>query len=139
MIGEPLTMPEETPPPGHNGNGLELGDLAEILNVRVRELGPEHPDTLQSRHTMAVGFFNLGRVQDAVWLNEETLRIRERVLGAEHPDTLHSRNDLASGYYHLGRVVEAVWHYEDFFFVSLRVFRGNSILRVSVSPWLNSL
>ena len=65
-----MTMPEEKPSPGHNGNGIELIDLAKTLNFRVRELGPEHPDTLQSRHKMAVGFYNLGRVQDAVWLNE---------------------------------------------------------------------
>jgi len=80
-----MKMPEETPTPGHNGNSLELVDLAEILNVRVQELGPEHPDTLQSRHSMAVGFFNLGRVQDAVWLNEETLRIREACFGSGTP------------------------------------------------------
>jgi hypothetical protein len=61
-------------------------------------LGPEHPDTLQSRNNLAIGYRALGRYEEAVALDEETLKLRERVLGPEHPDTLQSRGNLASGY-----------------------------------------
>ena len=62
---------------------------------------------------MPIGFYNLGRLEDAVRLCQQTLKIRERVLELEHPDTLHSRNYLARGYLKRGRVLEAVWHYEE--------------------------
>jgi hypothetical protein len=49
----------------------------------------------------------LGRMAEAVALDEETLRVMERVLGPEHPHTLTSRNNLVTGYRALGRVAEA--------------------------------
>ena len=95
-------------------NHLKLFELAETLNFRERALDPEHPNTLQSRHSMASGFYDMGRVQEkAVRLYEDTLRFRERVLSPEHPDTFDSRNNLARGYYNLGRVSEAVWLHEE--------------------------
>ncbi|SVA41301.1 uncharacterized protein METZ01_LOCUS94155 [marine metagenome] len=51
---------------------------------------------------MARGYYNLGRVSEAVWLHEETLITRERVLGPEHPDILHSREFLDAAYRPLG-------------------------------------
>lgn len=66
-------------------------------------LGAEHPDTIASRNSLAIGYRGLGRHEEAVDLDEETLRLRERVLGTEHPHTLMSRNDLAIGYRAVGR------------------------------------
>lgn len=70
-------------------------------------LGPEHPTTLRSRNNLAVGYRDLGWVQEALELDQETLKIRERVLGPEHPHTLDNRNNLASGYRALGRDADA--------------------------------
>ena len=68
------------------------------LRFRERVLSPEHPDTFDSRNNLARGYYNLGRVSEAVWLHEETLITRERVLGPEHPDILHSREFLDAAY-----------------------------------------
>ncbi|MEE3012592.1 MAG: tetratricopeptide repeat protein [Chloroflexota bacterium] len=100
------------PLPRGRNNHLKLFELAEALNVREKALGSEHLNTLQSRHNMSSGFYDMGRVQEAVSLYEYTMRIRERAPGPEHPDTLDSRNNLARGYYSLGRVSEAVRLYE---------------------------
>ena len=75
--------------------------------MRDRVLGPEHPDTLTSRHNLAVGYRALLRNEEAVRLYEETLTNRDRVLGPEHPHTLMSRRNLAICYRALGRDSEA--------------------------------
>ena len=53
-------------------------------------LGLEHPDTLQSRNNLAIGYSAAGRTEEAIRLWGETLALRARVLGPEHPDTLIS-------------------------------------------------
>jgi hypothetical protein len=58
--------------------------------------GPEHPDTLTARHSLA---YWTGRAGDAAGARDQLaalLPIRERVLGPEHPDTLDTRNQLAA-------------------------------------------
>jgi hypothetical protein len=57
--------------------------------------GPEHPDTLSARDTLA---FWTGVVGDAAGARDQhaaLLPIRERVLGPEHPGTLWTRGNLA--------------------------------------------
>ena len=66
-------------------------DLLETLRINERELGPEHPDTLQSRDNLVQSYRSLRCNEEAAQLDEETLSIREWVLGPEHQDTLHSR------------------------------------------------
>jgi pentatricopeptide repeat protein len=66
------------------------------LEIRRRVLGPEHPDTLQSMNSLAVGLYLEGHYAEAEKLNRDTLDIRRRVLGPEHPDTLKSMNNLAN-------------------------------------------
>lgn len=55
------------------GNGLAtLGRFdetlqlnVETLSIRERVLGPEHPDTLLTRNSLAVRYRNLGRTDEA--------------------------------------------------------------------------
>jgi len=61
-----------------------------------RVLGPEHPDTLSTRHNLAFWRGEAGDAAGAVAAFAELLPIRERVLGPEHPDTLSTRHNLAS-------------------------------------------
>jgi len=60
-----------------------------------RVLGPDHPDTLTSRSSLAVAHQGAGRPAEAIPLHEQTLAASERVLGSDHPYTLASRNNLA--------------------------------------------
>jgi CHAT domain-containing protein/tetratricopeptide (TPR) repeat protein len=57
---------------------------------------------------LAAIYFSLGRLAEALKLNEETLTLRRRVLGPEHPDTLMSMANLAANYHSLGRLAEAL-------------------------------
>ena len=71
-------------------------------------LGAEHPDTLLSRHDLAIAYESVGRVAQAIVLHERTLTDRERVLGADHPKTLESRQSLAVAYRSAGLHEKAI-------------------------------
>jgi RNA polymerase sigma factor (sigma-70 family) len=98
---------------------LELGDstlhaiaigepLAEDLE---RLLGADHPDTLNSRNSLATAYLSAGRVAEAIDSFEQTLDVRRRILGPDDPDTLTLQNNLASAYQDAGRLEEAIQLY----------------------------
>ncbi len=94
---------------------IELGDSAtqaidvgEPLTADLeRMLGPNHPDTLNSRNSLAAAYQAAGRPTEAIPLFEQTLVGRERLFGPDHPDTLNSQNNLAAAYQDAGRAGEA--------------------------------
>jgi tetratricopeptide (TPR) repeat protein len=95
---------------------IELGDsvpqaieVGEPLSAEVeRVLGPDHPDTLNARNSLAAAYQAAGRAADAIPLFEHTLVARERLLGPNHPDTLTSQNNLAATYQDADRHAEAI-------------------------------
>jgi tetratricopeptide (TPR) repeat protein len=90
------------------GLRLEIVHYERILQHARDILGTEDISVLGLASSLANGYRELGRHQEAVELDEETLRMRERVLRPEHHDTLTSRNNLAVDYHQLGRYQEAV-------------------------------
>ena len=99
---------------------LELGDSTPLA-IAVGEplardlerlLGPDHPDTLNSRNSLAAAYLAAGRVAEAIPLFEQTLAVRRRMLGSDDPETLTSQNNLASAYQDAGRTAEAIRLYE---------------------------
>ena len=95
---------------------IELGDSAthavaigEPLTADLElALGPNHPDTLNSRNSLAAAYRAAGRPAEAIPLFERTVADCERLLGADHPRTLGSRGNLAAAYRDVGRVDEAI-------------------------------
>jgi len=101
-------------------HALELGDntqlaitvgepLAEDLG---RLLGPDHPDALNSRNSLAAAYLAVGRVDEAIPQFEQILALRQRTLGPDDSETLVSQNNLASAYQDAGRIAEAIRLYE---------------------------
>jgi serine/threonine protein kinase len=74
----------------------------------ARVLGPDHPDTLQSRNYLASAYRAAGRTAEALTLHEANLKQSESQLGPDHPDTLVDRNNLAGAYLDAGRTAEAI-------------------------------
>jgi tetratricopeptide (TPR) repeat protein len=68
----------------------------ELVPFRSNILGPEHPDTLQSRNALAAAMVAQGDLVAAENEFRAVLMIRSRVLGPEHRDTLTSRSNLVS-------------------------------------------
>ena len=95
---------------------IELGDsmpqaivVGKSLTADLeRTLGPDHPDALNARDSLAAAYQAAGLIADAIPLFERTLVDRERMLGPDHPDTLTSQNKLAAAYQAAGRANEAI-------------------------------
>ena len=86
----------------------EAVELDVAVEVIEDVLGPDHPDTLKSRDSLAGAYKSAGRLVEAIDAEEELLPDCQRVLGADHPDTLNTRNNLAGAYESAGRLAEAI-------------------------------
>ena len=80
--------------------GLALAEdawerLDVLLADQVRVLGPNYPDTLRTRWSLACWRGEAGSAQDAVEQLEVLLRDQVRVMSPDHPDTLKTRANLA--------------------------------------------
>jgi hypothetical protein len=66
----------------------------QVLRVRRRVLGEEHPDTLSSMNNLAGTLHAQGDLPGARMVLDQVLNVRRRVLGKEHPDTVNSAWNL---------------------------------------------
>jgi serine/threonine protein kinase/tetratricopeptide (TPR) repeat protein len=103
VIGDSLAVARMQMTLGESQLGLAYPEKAIRLLAKARatftaQLGPDHPDTLQSMHDLADAYRYAGNYDLALRLFEETLERRKTRLGADHPDTLQSMHDLALGY-----------------------------------------
>jgi len=81
---------------GYSGSYAAARDLyRQILDAREHVLGPEHPETLAARASLADWTGEAGDAAGARDLVAALLAVQERVLGTEHPCTLTSRHKLA--------------------------------------------
>ena len=67
----------------------------EVLAVRRRVQGPEHPCTLQCIHLLATVLRDQGKYNEAKAMYQEVLAVQRRVLGPDHPDAVRTAQDLA--------------------------------------------
>ncbi len=81
--------------------------LERALEVRRRELGEDHEDTLASMHGLAGLLVDLGERARAETLQRAALDGRRAQLGDDHAATLQSMNDLAELYRQTARFEEA--------------------------------
>jgi hypothetical protein len=72
------------------------GLQVQVMQMRKRVLGDEHPDTLTSMANLASTYRNQGRWEEADELEAHVMQTRKRVLGDEHADTLASMANLAN-------------------------------------------
>ena len=84
-----------------------------VIEARARALGPEHPDTLDSRHRLIYALSRQSKYAEAEAEAREVLRLREKVLGPDNPDTAVSRYNLAEPLVEQGKYAEAETLYRD--------------------------
>ena len=91
---------------GRRDEALKLRE--EVLPLRRKVLGPEHPDTLSAMNNLALSYFDAGRRAEALKMREEVLKLRRKVNGPEHLDTLRAVQNLAFSFLEAGRSAEAL-------------------------------
>ena len=79
----------------------------QVLDMRKKVLGAEHPDTVKSMANLANTYFDQGRWNEAEKLEVQVLDISSKLLSEEHPETLRSMANLASIYLDQGKWSEA--------------------------------
>ncbi|MER5757729.1 FxSxx-COOH system tetratricopeptide repeat protein [Streptomyces sp. NPDC002082] len=92
--------------------------LADTAHTR---LGPDHPDTLTTRHELAYCRGEAGDAAGAATAFEQLLEDRLRVQGPDHLHTLITRNELARWRGEAGDAVGAATAFEQLLEDSLRV------------------
>jgi tetratricopeptide (TPR) repeat protein len=90
---------------GRREEALKLRE--QVLALRRKVSGPEHPDTLWAMFALANSYDQAGRREEALKLREDLLVLRRKVFGPEHPDTLWAMHHLAHSYDEAGRWDEA--------------------------------
>jgi tetratricopeptide (TPR) repeat protein len=101
-----LTLMENTGPAEEHWDAA-MGHLRRALEIRSRELGEEHPETIESFEMLAQ-FLAYGRDPErAEQLRRQVLDIRMRTLGADAAETLDARSELASILGKRGKLEEA--------------------------------
>ncbi|KIM93182.1 hypothetical protein OIDMADRAFT_138250 [Oidiodendron maius Zn] len=92
----------------NQGRWKEAEDLeVQVMEIRKKVLGAEHPDTLRIMNDLVLTLGNQGRWKEAEDLHVQVIETTKRVLGTEHPDTLTSMYSLASMFRNQGRWNEA--------------------------------
>jgi Tetratricopeptide repeat len=79
----------------------------QVMEMRMKLLGAEHPDTLTSMANIAVTYRKQGKWIKAEQLQVQVMDMTKKLLGAEHPDTFTSMADIAFTYWNQGRWIEA--------------------------------
>jgi tetratricopeptide (TPR) repeat protein len=72
--------------------------IAEVLEIKKRDLGTDHQDTLTSMDKLASTYREQGRWNEAEELELQVVETHKTKFGADHPDTLTSMANLASTY-----------------------------------------
>jgi tetratricopeptide (TPR) repeat protein len=70
--------------------------LEEVLEVRRRKLGDEHPDTLDSITNLALHHSEMGNYEAALPLSEEAVAATRRTVGNTHEEAGHAIISLAT-------------------------------------------
>lgn len=81
--------------------------LVRSQNLREKELGPEHPDSLHSKNQLCELFRSVGDLDSAESTSLESIAMGERIFGVDHPLTLAARLNLAGVYRSQSRLKES--------------------------------
>ncbi len=87
------------------------GPQQEALEIRRKELGDEHPDTLASMSEFGVLLKSRGNLAESFACRTDVLEKYRRVLGDEHPGTLDSIDRMGAVLHNQGKLTEAEDYY----------------------------
>jgi tetratricopeptide (TPR) repeat protein len=91
-----------------------------VLQARLRTLGADHPDTIDTRHSIARRLSERADYGHAETEYREVLESMRRILGPDHPDTLTVQHNIASLVSFRGDYARAEAEYRDVLAIKLR-------------------
>ena len=68
--------------------------FVQVMETRMRVLGPEHPDTLMTMWNLSHALRDLGRNAEALSLLQACVKLLVQRLGPAHPNTVSATTDL---------------------------------------------
>eukprot|EP01064_Diplonema_japonicum_P028792 TRINITY_DN4503_c0_g2_i1.p1 TRINITY_DN4503_c0_g2~~TRINITY_DN4503_c0_g2_i1.p1 ORF type:complete len:808 (+),score=149.13 TRINITY_DN4503_c0_g2_i1:109-2532(+) len=99
----------------HGCNARERNELQqamvqfqEVLKIRVKLVGENHPETALARSRVATIIRDMGNLKGAMTELKHALRIQEEVLGEGHPHVAITRNNIGAVYKHQGKANEGL-------------------------------
>ena len=78
----------------HNKPAEAEAEFRQVLDARMRILGPDHPQTLGTRYNLARALADQGRAPEAEAEFRQLLDVELRVFGPDHRATLATRRQL---------------------------------------------
>jgi tetratricopeptide (TPR) repeat protein len=85
--------------------------LRDVVEVRTRVLGSEHPETLKSRGSLGYALWRQVKLAEAEAHFRDLIKMEEKAIGPDHPDTLSARHGLANALFDQGKYAEAEVEY----------------------------
>ena len=82
------------------------------LEISVKILGSDHPDTATTYNNMALVYDAQGDYEKALEYYDKALEVRERALGSDHPYTAETYNNMAVVYKEQGDYDKALEYYD---------------------------
>ena len=82
----------------------------QIRNQRIKQLGPDHRDTLVTSLALAMLYRNAGEINEAIKLDEDVWQSRVATLGLDHWETLLAETDLGQSYRDAGQTAKPEIH-----------------------------
>ena len=101
--------------------GQAAAQYRDLLNDRLRTLGPDHPSTLIARANLAYWLGRAGQPDQAAAQFRDLLTDRLRLLGPDHRQTIAARDNLARWIGRAGQPAEAAAQYRDLLTDRLRL------------------
>ena len=98
----------------------------DVFKRRQELLGPEHPETLESAHSVADMLWRMSRTTEAEFLCRRTWYSRSRILGDDSEATMDSKNDLALCMRDLKKAGQALQLDEELLADRIRVYGPDS-------------
>lgn len=81
------------------------------LKIRIKILGPEHPDVARIYNNIGYSYKNLGVYSKALEHFEEALKIQLQAFGEAHPDVAINYGNIGEVYNAMGDYAAAVTYY----------------------------
>ena len=110
-----------------------------VLAARLRVLGPDHRDTLATRHEIAMEMSKQGDHAAAEAEYRDVLAAKLPILGSDHPSTLTTRHQIALEMAARGDRAGAEAEFRDVLAAKLRVLGPDHPSTLITVEWINSL